>query len=382
MIDFVAKCYQHSTAQRRALLIAQGYLPAQARPMGTLHPTATSKRHQCTERKPNWYHDLPFGVNPVYINQQAYALPMVTEETSIVAALCKTRRLDPHHPMYAIQPTEHRPAEHRPAEHQPAECRPVECQPTPAQALSQDQAAPHQAVQPGQLVTASTNTQWVWGQIELYQLSHPQALAEWWPTQFEALKKIADRFLPSLVARGGGLRQMHVRVLSPTTAVLMLALDACEAMGANYVTQLAEHLRQPVQQAIRQGCPTCPAQPDAKVGAAIVSNYATESLTTATLTLPMAASAGQSIVRLQRWAEHDVYRATTHNKGIFNAVDAIMLATGNDTRAVSPVGTLCRAFWTLPATYNLGLLGRRTARPTYLASQSGYGRWRHQSEPM
>ena len=189
--------------------------------------------------------------------------------------------------------------------------------------------------QSAQLSTENVNAQnLVIGQIEIYQLSDASTVPMIVAAQQAAWIKQANDFLPSLVRRGGGLVAIEGRVLAADLAVIMLKLNSCEAMGANYVTQLAEHLRHPILSAIRQGAGAAiSGQPEAQAGAAIVSNYATESLVTATLRCPMSRDDADKIMRLpQRWACRDVYRATTHNKGIFNAIDAILIATGNDTR--------------------------------------------------
>ena len=111
------------------------------------------------------------------------------------------------------------------------------------------------------------------------------------------------------------------------TASIEIELDSSEAMGANYVTQVAEYLSTIIEQ-----------QFNLQIGAAIVSNFATRSLVHANYEIAMPYQQAEKILHLNNWAIHDPYRATTHNKGIFNAIDAILLATGNDWRAVNASG--------------------------------------------
>jgi hydroxymethylglutaryl-CoA reductase len=135
---------------------------------------------------------------------------------------------------------------------------------------------------------------------------------------------------------GGGARDLEVRVLEDTSIgpmlVVHLIFDCVDVMGANVVNTACEALAPKVEQ-ITGG----------RVLLRILSNLADHRLARASCTVPVEvlASGGfsgeqvaRSIVEAWVFAAADPYRATTHNKGIMNGVDAVVLATGNDWRAV------------------------------------------------
>jgi hydroxymethylglutaryl-CoA reductase len=146
----------------------------------------------------------------------------------------------------------------------------------------------------------------------------------------DELLALADAQDPVLVQFGGGARDISVRVL-PTRAgvqvVLHLHVDVRDAMGANAVNTMAEAL--------------APRVADIAGGRTllrILSNKADLRLTRARAVFDAELLGGprvvDDIVAASAFAEADPYRAATHNKGIMNGITAVVLATGNDTRAV------------------------------------------------
>jgi hydroxymethylglutaryl-CoA reductase len=150
--------------------------------------------------------------------------------------------------------------------------------------------------------------------------------------------RMADAAYPSLVARGGGCKGIEVRTLKRSTAhepgmlCVHLYVDVRDAMGANLVNTIAEAV------SMRLG-----ELADADVGLRILSNLADRRCVRVTCRVPARclATDGHSgdevrdgIVAASRFAELDPYRAATHNKGIMNGVDAVVMATGNDWRGV------------------------------------------------
>jgi hydroxymethylglutaryl-CoA reductase len=143
----------------------------------------------------------------------------------------------------------------------------------------------------------------------------------------------ADRAVPGLVARGGGARDVEVRGLGEDGVMVVHAIVDCrDAMGANLVNTIAETLGARIAELA-----------GGRLGLRIVSNLCDKRCVRVTCRIPASALAtddmdGQSvidgIVAASRFAELDPYRATTHNKGIMNGVDAVVIATGNDWRAV------------------------------------------------
>lgn len=141
---------------------------------------------------------------------------------------------------------------------------------------------------------------------------------------------------PVLTRLGGGPRALTVRTIQDSAIgaflVLHLILDVRDAMGANAINTALEKISPRVAE-ITGG----------RVHLRILSNLADRRLARATCTIPLAALAfgdySAEAVRdgiLEAWAfaEADPYRAATHNKGIMNGIDAVVLATGNDWRAV------------------------------------------------
>jgi hydroxymethylglutaryl-CoA reductase len=142
---------------------------------------------------------------------------------------------------------------------------------------------------------------------------------------------LAQATLPRLAERGGGLRAVEVRALAGRVLV-HLHIDCRNAMGANMVNTVAEALADRVarlaggQRGLRILTNLCDrrcVRVSARVPAA---SLATEELE--------GAEVRDGIVAASRFADDDPYRAATHNKGIMNGVDAVVIATGNDWRGV------------------------------------------------
>jgi len=163
------------------------------------------------------------------------------------------------------------------------------------------------------------------GQI---QILHPSPDAE------EAIRARASEILDLaneqdkiLVKLGGGAKDIQVRRLSDDMLAVHLLVDVRDAMGANAVNTMAE------------AC--APLVADISSGEArlrIISNLADRRLVEAVAVFDKKAVGGTEIVDhmldAYRFASLDPYRAVTHNKGIMNGIDAVVLATGNDWRAV------------------------------------------------
>lgn len=149
----------------------------------------------------------------------------------------------------------------------------------------------------------------------------------------------ANEAHPSIVRWGGGAQSTEVRIIqadaeqkTPEMLVVHINIDTQEAMGANIVNTMMEGAQPFVEQLV--GVPAL---------MAILSNYATGSLVTARCEIaPDLLTRGEfsgewvrdQMIRASQWATADPYRAVTHNKGLMNGVTALVLATGNDTRAV------------------------------------------------
>ena len=151
------------------------------------------------------------------------------------------------------------------------------------------------------------------------------------PDKATELIEIAKEAHPSIVKRGGGPRKLWTDIKGDFL-IVYLAVDTQEAMGANMVNTMMEALV-PELENLSQGQSLM----------AILSNLATESLVTATCRLSTrflsrnkeeAHDLAKKMELASQLAQVDPYRAATHNKGIFNGIDALVIATGNDWRAV------------------------------------------------
>ncbi len=182
---------------------------------------------------------------------------------------------------------------------------------------------------------ARSDPPWMIAQVQLTRGDSPQDPIE----AATAINKsrtdllaLADGAHPRLVARGGGARDLEVRVLAPDMLVVHAVVDCQDAMGANLLNTIAEVLA-PQLQALTGWLP----------GLRILSNLADRRCSHVSCRVPPTALAAPGwpgeavaagIANASRFAELDPYRATTHNKGVMNGVDAVVLATGNDWRAM------------------------------------------------
>ena len=168
------------------------------------------------------------------------------------------------------------------------------------------------------------------GQVVLDDVTDKAAVTSWLLKHQDEILTIANQAHPSMQARGGGAKSMKVRTTGDFISV-DLGIDVCQAMGANSVNTMAEAVGKWLT---GQGF---------HVITAILSNLATQSLQTATCKVDFRYLAtpemdgkevAQRIARLSDLAQVDPYRAATHNKGIMNGIDAVMIASGNDWRAI------------------------------------------------
>ena len=174
------------------------------------------------------------------------------------------------------------------------------------------------------------------GQVQLYDVPDPQAAVGRLNQAREQLLSRAVEAAPGLVPFGGGPRDLEVRALAGGMVVVHVLVDCRDAMGANMVNSIAEALGPRVAE-IAAG----------RLGLRILSNLCDRRRVRVRGAVRGPDLLGKSlagrfdpdrvidaIVEASRFAEADPYRAATHNKGIMNGVDAVVMATGNDWRAV------------------------------------------------
>lgn len=223
---------------------------------------------------------LPFSVLPeILVDGKTYSVPMVTEEPSVVAAASLGAKI---------------------------------------------------IAKSGGFTTTIHNRLMI-GQVALYDLSDTVAARSAILQNKEMLLETANAAHPSIVKRGGGARELTIEEKGDFL-IVYLHVDVQEAMGANMLNTMLEAIKAPLEE-LSHGQSLM----------AILSNYATESLVTAICRIAISSldikpSHAQEIARkislASQLAQVDTYRAATHNKGIFNGIDALLLATGNDWRAI------------------------------------------------
>ena len=226
---------------------------------------------------------LPYSIIPeILVNDQDYTVPYVTEEPSVVAAASYASKI----------------------------------------------------IKRAGGFTAQVHERQMIGQVALYQVADPEQAQEKIASKKAELLELANQAYPSIVKRGGGARYLHVEQIKGETdfLVVYLHIDTQEAMGANMLNTMLEALK-PVLEELSQG--------QSLMG--ILSNYATDALVTASCRIAFrylspqrdqGREVAERIALASQFAQADPYRATTHNKGIFNGIDAILIATGNDWRAI------------------------------------------------
>lgn len=177
------------------------------------------------------------------------------------------------------------------------------------------------------------------GQIQVIGSPDPQKAKEAILKEKASLLQQANEAYPSIVARGGGAEDLEVRILNETAdslyqqmLVVHIYINTCDAMGANMINTMVESLAPSVEKLTK-----------GKVYLRILSNLADRCLAKAKCVIPphLLESEGFSgeevrdgIVLAYEFAASDPYRAATHNKGIMNGIDPVVIATGNDWRAV------------------------------------------------
>lgn len=187
----------------------------------------------------------------------------------------------------------------------------------------------------GGFKTSSTNPI-MRGQVQLLDISDTKLAKRKILEQEEKLISLANSTDKTLVKLGGGCKAVQVHTFLKTGVgpmiVVHLLVDVQDAMGANAVNSMAEKIA-PSLEKITGG----------RAKLKILSNLADLRLARAEVKLPVAELAfsnfsgeivAQGIIEAHALSEVDPYRAATNNKGIMNGIDPVVLATGNDWRAI------------------------------------------------
>src|SRR5712675_421415 len=183
--------------------------------------------------------------------------------------------------------------------------------------------------------TAEADVPLMIGQVQVSGLADPEAAQTALHREKEAILGQANALHPQMKARGGGAKDIEVRLIKigeETHLILHLLVDTQDAMGANLINTMCEGVA-PLVERLTGG----------RVRLRILSNLADRRLARAACRIPFealtdfgfsGAEVAHGIAEASRFADADPYRACTHNKGVMNGVDAVALATGNDWRAI------------------------------------------------
>jgi hydroxymethylglutaryl-CoA reductase len=275
--------YQLSVKERRARLIAAAGLDVEAAEAVIAAGLPLDTAANLTENVVGLY-ALPLAVATNFqVNGRDVLVPMVVEEPSVVAAASHAAKL----------------------------------------------------VRDGGGFRATSDAPHMLGQVQLLDVPDAAVAERAIHAHADALLALANAQIPSMVARGGGARAIETRRLDSRVGPMLIVhivLDTRDAMGANLVNTVAEAL-----------APRLEALTGGRAALKILSNLADRRLARAEARVPLTALGGhgldgvtvaRGIVEAQAFAEADPYRAATHNKGVMNGIDAVVVATGNDWRAV------------------------------------------------
>ncbi len=224
------------------------------------------------------YFPMPFGIATNFnIDGKEFPIPMVVEETSIIAAASKTAKW---------------------------------------------------VKSAGGIRTSMLGHLGI-GQIQFAKLSDPNKFKNSIQDQFDSIIKMAND-IPAhgLVKRGGGVKNINIRVLDrpdgKKMGVVHVEVKTCDAMGANIINQICEYLSEPLEKISNE-----------KVTMCILSNLTDTRLVKAEVEMfGIKQELGEKIQEASLFSLIDPYRAATNNKGVLNGIDPILIATGNDWRAV------------------------------------------------
>ncbi|NDG85940.1 MAG: hydroxymethylglutaryl-CoA reductase, degradative, partial [Proteobacteria bacterium] len=178
-------------------------------------------------------------------------------------------------------------------------------------------------------ITTGAEGNLIIGQVQIPRVGNLELAIQRLNSSKEELIALANAIVPGLVARGGGVRDLEFRAIpredgSGTMLVIHILCDPKDAMGANLINQICEGLKPEIELITGE-----------RVGLCILSNLVDGKLTRARVEIEgVDPETGLGIQEAAQFAKSDPYRASTHNKGVMNGIDPILIATGNDWRAV------------------------------------------------
>ena len=235
----------------------------------------------------NFY--LPFAIAPNFlINNKLYTIPMVTEESSVIAAASKAAKF---------------------------------------------------WLKKGGFKAKVISTIKI-GQVHFIFKGNFKDLKEYFENIKPKLLTDVDSLTTNMNKRGGGIKNIELVNLNDQIEnyfQLRATFETKDAMGANFINSCLEQFSKTLKDNFKESSKI-------EIIMSILSNYVPECIVKAEVSCPIEElydnsivepiSFAKNFVRAVRIAEVDKYRAVTHNKGIMNGIDAVVIATGNDFRAV------------------------------------------------
>lgn len=271
------KIYEMTDQQRREFLLDQGFLTTDQVKMLEDRQTISSDLANSLSENQIGSFSLPYGfATDFLIDDVEYLVPMVTEEPSVIAAAANAAKRVKKSGGFKTYPT----------------------------------------------------SRIVYGQIVLENLDK-ESISKI-EKQDSQIFECAQNAHPSLLKRGGGVVSLNFNHY-PDFFEVELGIDTVDAMGANMVNTILEKTSRFISSLV-SGDILCSILSNSGVGQVITveAQVDFEQLKTKTMS---GQDVAQRIVKLSQFSQQSVKRAITHNKGIMNGVDAVLLATGNDFRA-------------------------------------------------
>lgn len=265
-------------SERLSRLVSMGALtPDEVKALSQNQSPSPALAEQFIENVLGYFH-LPLGVATNFrIDGHDYVIPMAVEETSIIAAVSKNAKW----------------------------------------------------VRESGEITTHIEGDALIGQIQFAKVTDFEKLSSIIDTNKAYLIDKANKEAASnMVKRGGGIKDLFLRKIhrpdGGIMAVLHVMVSTCNAMGANLITQICEFLKEPLESLTNERVTMC-----------ILSNLCDSKITHARVVIRnIEPSLGEGIAEASIFAENDSYRAATNNKGALNGIDPVLIATGNDWRAV------------------------------------------------
>lgn len=190
------------------------------------------------------------------------------------------------------------------------------------------------------------------GQVHFTWNGSESALQQLFEQERESLLRAMEPLTSSMEKRGGGIHRLSIKNLTallPDYYQLHVEFQTADAMGANFINTVLEALAGEWLQKVEMAVSQSALKGRMEIVMSILSNYTPQSLVRVTVETDIKAlgifsealdgeAFARKFVLATRIAEEDTYRAVTHNKGIFNGMDGVVIATGNDFRAVEACG--------------------------------------------